>query len=129
MKKDLDKVFDSLKEIMENYSPPFFVQKPSEALKKKRSYGLISKKKVMIAGRERNEVYFAGIIKQKDYVGFYYMMAYAEPEVAQMLAPEFLALLKGKTCFYIRSTDKFILSQVKKALDIALKIYGKKGWV
>jgi hypothetical protein len=129
MKEDLDKVFDTLKKIMKNYSPPFSVQKPSEALKKKRSYGLVSKKKVMIAGRERDEVYFAGIIKQKDYVGFYYMIAYAEPEVAKMLSPEFLALLKGKTCFYIRSTDKFILSQVRKALDIALRIYKKKNWV
>ncbi len=115
--------------MMEKYSPPFSVKKPSEALKKKRSYELTSYKDVAIAGRKKDEVYFAGIIIQKDYVGFYYMLAYAEPEVRDMLSPEFLSLMKGKSCFYIRSTDKSVLDQVKKALDIGLKVFKKKGWV
>ena len=38
MKEDLDEIFDTLKRIMKNYSPPFSIQKPSKALKKKRSY-------------------------------------------------------------------------------------------
>ena len=128
-KTELDRIFDILKKIMKAYSPPFSVKPSSEALKKKRSFALTSYKKVIIAGRHRDEVYFAGIIVQKDYVGFYYMLAYAEPEVRDLLSPEFLALLKGKTCFYIRSTDKPILDQVKKALDIGLKAYKEKGWI
>jgi hypothetical protein len=114
---------------LESYSPPFSVKTPSEALKKKRSYELTSYKKVVIAGRPKDEVYFAGIIVQKDYVGFYYMLAYAEPEVRDKLSPEFLALLKGKTCFYIKSTEKSVLNQVNKALDIGLKVYRQKGWI
>ena len=134
-KEDLDLIFDELKKIMEKYTPPFSVKIPSDALKKKKSYELTSYKKVVIAGRPKDEVYFAGIIIQKDYVGFYYMLAYADPglqdrlDVRDKLSPEFLALMKGKSCFYIRSTDKAVLDQVKKALDIALKYYKEIGWV
>ena len=115
--KELDGIFDELKRIMEAYSPPFSVKTPSEALKRKRSYELTSYKKVVIAGRPKDEVYFAGLIKQKGYVGFYYMLAYAFPEVTSQLSPKFMSLLKGKTCFYIKSIEKSILDEVKKALD------------
>jgi hypothetical protein len=127
--KELDGIFDALKRIMQEFSPPFSVKTPSEALKKKRSYELTSTKKVVIAGRPRDEVYFAGLIKQKGYVGFYYMLAYAFPEVTSQLSPEFLSLLKGKTCFYFKSSDPSLLAEVRKALDLAQKIYAEKGWV
>jgi hypothetical protein len=126
---ELYRIFDELKKIMQSYSPPFSVKTPSEALKQKRSYELTSYKKVIIAGRPKDEVYFAGIIKQKGYVGFYYMLAYADPEVKQQLSPDFLKLLKGKSCFHIRSTERQILEQVKKALDLGLKGYQEREWV
>ncbi len=129
MKEDLDKIFDTLLPILKDYSPPFSVDKPSKALKGKRNYTLVSSKKVIIAGRERSEVYFAGIIKQKDYVGFYYMLAYSEPKIKEQLSPDFLKLLRGKSCFYIRRIDKVLLADIKKALDIALDYYKHKGWV
>ncbi|MFC2160767.1 hypothetical protein ACFLRW_02860 [Acidobacteriota bacterium] len=134
-KDELNTIFDELKNILKKYSPPFSVKTPSEALKKKRSFELTSYKKVVIAGRKKDEVYFAGIIIQKDYVGFYYMLAYAEPytndqwNMKDQLSPKFLSLLKGKTCFYIRNTEEDILNEVKKALDIGVKKYKEWGWV
>ena len=129
-KAELQRIFDELKKIMERYSPPFSVKTPSEAMKKKTSYELTSYNKVVIAGRPKEEVYFAGIIIQKDYVGFYYMLAYADtPEVRERLNPEFLSLMKGKSCFYIRSTEKWILDEVKKALDLGLEYYRQQDWV
>ena len=132
---ELETIFFELKEILEKYAPPFSVKIPSEALKKKKSFELTSYKKVVIAGRPKKEVYFAGIIIQKNYVGFYYMLAYAEPgvedpwNVKDQLSSEFLSLLKGKSCFYIKSADKAILKEVKKALDIGIKKYREWGWV
>ena len=134
-KDELNTIFDELKKILEKYSPPFSVKIPSEALKKKKSFELTSYKKVVIAGRPKDEVYFAGIIIQKSYVGFYYMLAYAQPDmndpwnVKDQLSPQFLSLLKGKTCFYIKSTEKAILNEVKKALDIGVQKYKEWGWV
>ncbi len=126
---ELNRIFDELKKIMEKYSPPFSVKIPSKALKDKRSYELTSFKKVKIEGRSKNEIYFAGLIIQKDYVGFYYMLAYANPKISEKFDPEFLSLLKGKSCFYIRSTEKYVLDNVKKALDLGLDFYKNKGWV
>jgi hypothetical protein len=130
-KKELERIFGELKKIMKNYSPPFSVKEPSSALKRsgKKSFELESVKDVVIAGRPRKNVYFAGLIINKDYVGFYYMLAYAESEVRDMLSPEFLALLKGKSCFYIRSTDKWVLDQVRKALEEGVTIYKEKEWL
>lgn len=134
-KDELETIFDKLKKILEKYSPPFSVKKPSEAMKKKKSFELTSYKNVVISGRQKDEVYFAGIVIQKDYVGFYYMLAYAEPDVKDQfnvrdqLKPEFLALLKGKSCFYIKRAEKHILDEVKKALDIGLRKYKEWGWI
>ncbi len=57
------------------------------------------------------------------------MLAYAEPKIKNKLSPDFLSLLKGKTCFYIRGTEKNILDQVKLALDEGFKEYKKRDWV
>jgi hypothetical protein len=84
---------------------------------------------VEIEGRKRDEVYFAGLIIQKSYVGFYYMLAYADPTIREKLSPDFLSLLRGKSCFYIRSTEKHILEQVQKALNEGLRAYNNRGWV
>ena len=127
--KDLEVIFSELKKVLEKYVPPFSVKTPSEALRNKHSFELTSYKKVIIAGRSKDEVYFSGIIIQKNYVGFYYMLAYAEPEVRRQLSPEFIALLKGKSCFYIKKVNESILDQIKKALDIGLKVYREKDWI
>ncbi|MFC2166446.1 hypothetical protein ACFLQZ_00600 [Acidobacteriota bacterium] len=128
-KDELNTIFDELKKILEKYSPPFSVKIPSEAMKKKKSFELTSYKKVIIAGRPKDEVYFAGIIIQKNYVGFYYMLAYADTEVRDLLSTKFLALLKGKSCFYIKSSEKDILDEVEKALEIGLHAYRMRGWI
>jgi hypothetical protein len=65
---------------------------------------LVSKKEVEIAGRKREEMWFAGIIIQKGYVGFYYMPVYAEPDLKKVFSPELLKCLKGKSCFRIKNT-------------------------
>lgn len=90
---------------------------------------LVSKKEVEIAGRKRDEMWFAGIIVQKGYVGFYYMPVYAEPELKKVFSPELLKCLKGKSCFHIKKYDKEILSQIKTALKVGYEGYLKKGWI
>ncbi len=57
------------------------------------------------------------------------MLAYAEPKVRDKLSRDFISLLKGKSCFYIRSAEGYILDNVKKALDEGLKTYREKGWI
>ena len=46
-----------------------------------------------------------------------------------MFPPELLALLKGKSCFYIRMLDRTLKSQLREALRSGYKLYKERGWI
>lgn len=121
---ELKATFQALRGLLERYQPPL-VAKMDDA----RRFDLWSKKDLVIDGRKRTEVYFAGVIIQKSYVGVYYMPVYTSPEMKKLFAPELLALLKGKSCFHIKTLDRRLLAQVKAVLAAGFKLYKKRGWV
>ena len=82
-----------------------------------------------IAGRKRKEVFFASIIIQSTYVGFYYMPIYTDVSLKDFFKPELLKLLKGKSCFYIRDLSPEITFQIEEALEMGYNLYKKRGWV
>ncbi len=117
-------IFAKLKELLAKYNPPFTPKTDNE-----RWYDLYSNKEVEVWGRKRTEVYFAGIIIQKAYVGFYYMPVYAEPERKTLFKPELLKLLKGKSCFHIKKLDEELEKQIEQALADGFEMYRQRGWV
>jgi hypothetical protein len=121
---ELEKTFQALRGLLRRYQPPLMpkVNKPGH-------FDLWSNKDVVIDGRKRTEVYFAGVIIQKAYVGLYYMPVYTTPEMKRLFAPELLSLLKGKSCFHIKTLDARLLAQVKRALEAGFKLYKENGWV
>ena len=92
-------------------------------------YDLWSFKEVEIAGRKRKEVYFAGLIIQSRWVGFYFMPVYIDTNLTDIFKPELLKLLKGKSCFRIKELDDELESQIVEALDIGYGLYVKRGWI
>lgn len=118
------RVFAELRELLTQYSPPFQPKNDSE-----KYYDLWFFKDLVIEGRKRKEVYFAGIIIQKDYVGFYFMPVYAEPEVKLFFKPELLSRLKGKSCFHIKALTPELREQIRVALVQGFEIYKQRGWV
>lgn len=90
---------------------------------------LISEKPVEIDGRKKDELWFAGILVQKGYVGFYYMPVYAAPEIKKVFKPELLKLLKGKSCFHIKKHDPVILEQIRESLQVGYMLYKERGWL
>jgi len=124
MEDNRAEVFAQLKELLVKYNPPFVTGTNNE-----RWYDLYSIKDVEIQGRKRKEVWFAGIIIQKAYVGFYYMPVYAEPERKAIFKPELLKLLKGKSCFHIRKLDNELLIQIEEALEEGFVMFKERGWV
>jgi hypothetical protein len=124
---DLDAIFDRLETSLERYVPPFVVR--SGGIPGKRDYQLWSGKTVEIEGRKRNEVYFAGLIVQKGYVGFYFMPVYTHAGQKLLFAPELLALLKGKSCFHVRRLDDDLVAHVERALAAGFALYRERGWV
>ena len=121
-------VYDQLEALLKKYEPPFQPW-PAYKVASKRSYGLWNKKDVEIAGRKFPGVYFASVIEQKAYVGFYYMFVYMQPEIKKQLSPALAKQLKGKSCFHIKKLDASLLADVKAALDLAVKCYKKNGWL
>ncbi|HWQ05118.1 MAG TPA: hypothetical protein VN452_07165 [Longilinea sp.] len=124
MTTDLDLIFSALRDQLKSYAPPFTTKQDAAG-----AYDLWSIKDLIIEGRKRKEVYFAGLIQYKTYVGFYYMPVYAEPEIKAIFPAELLALLKGKSCFHIKKLDDKLLSQIRFVLDFGLKAYQERGWV
>lgn len=92
-------------------------------------FNLVSNKKVEVLGKIR-DIFFASIMVQKGYVGFYFFPIYTDSsEISPRLKPELLKCLKGKSCFHIKKNDFQLLLQVKEALAIGHQLYKAKGWV
>jgi hypothetical protein len=124
MSDNRKEIFYQLKQLLKKYEPPLVAKSNFDS-----RYDLWSIKDIIIAGRERKEVFFAGLVIQSDYVGFYYMPVYTNTEQKKFFKKELLSTLKGKSCFHIKSLDKTLLSQIKKALEDGFKLYKKNGWI
>ena len=128
-KSSLSVVYEQLEAVLKRYSPPFLVG-PGGKVGSKRHYDLVSTKDVVVAGREHKGLWFASVIEQKGYVGFYYMPAYMAPaSFRSKISPRLLKLLKGKSCFHVKAVDSELLAEIKAALDLGLRHYTQQGWI
>ena len=82
-----------------------------------------------MAGRKRKELFFAAVIIQTGYVGFYYMPVYVDTSLKGVLGPGLLMLLRGKSCFHIKKLDSDLERQIAKALSEGYSLYKKRGWI
>jgi len=94
-------------------------------------YDLWSEKEGMvIMGKPRQEMSFATIIVQSNYVGFYYMPIYCNKEViGPQLSAALMSTLKGKACFHIKAVDEEMIKDIRHAMKIGYAGYKKLGWV
>lgn len=121
---DLPAVFSELKSLLQGYAPPLTPKMDTE-----RSFDLWSVKDLVIEGRKRKEVFFAGLIIQKSYVGFYFMPVYVESEMKALFPPELLRHLKGKSCFHIKALTPELHEQIRAVLQAGFALYQQRGWV
>ncbi len=119
-------IFNALKKEMKPYEKP--PMKPDIDIEGK--YSLSTTKRVFAQKKWRDEFSFTGLILQGDYVGFYFMPIYTNPEeVRPEIAPALLKSLKGKSCFHIRKVDKDVLEEVREAMKVGFEQYRANGWV
>ncbi|MFA9422105.1 MAG: hypothetical protein ACERLG_00895 [Sedimentibacter sp.] len=121
---NLKEIFQRIKLLMNKYEDPLVAKTEAGG-----RYELWSVKDVVIEGRKKNEVYFAGLIIQKNYVGFYFMPVYTDVEIKNVFSEELLKLLKGKSCFHIKKLDKTLEKQVADALETGFVLYKEKNWI
>jgi hypothetical protein len=121
---DLIEIFNIIKKLMKKYENPLVPKIDMDS-----RYELWSVKNVVIEGRKRKEIYFAGIIIQSNYVGFYYMPVYVETDIKNMFETDLLKLLKGKSCFHIKKIDEVLEKQIADALEQGYLLYKKREWI
>ena len=124
MQEKLVAIYNRLKTVLKRYEDPL---EPKFDLDSK--YDLWSFKDIVILGRKRKEIFFASLIIQSSYVGFYYMPIYVDTDLADVFDPELLKLKKGKSCFHIRKLDDELEKQIVNALDVGYDLYKKRGWI
>ena len=127
MQDDLQEIFARLRTALSEYSPPL-AERTARAPGKD-SYELWSELEVEIEGRKRDELFFAGLIVQKGYVGFYFMPVYTDPEKAELFHPDLLKLLKGKSCFHVKRLDEELARHVEDALREGFALWRRRGWI
>jgi len=121
---ELKAIFGAIKPLLQAYQPPLVPKTDNE-----RYFDLWSPKPIVIDGRKKKEVFFAGLIIQKDYVGFYFTPIYAETDLKTVFKPELLRRLKGKSCFHVKKLDEELLRQIEAALRVGFERYQQRGWV
>ncbi len=117
-------IFKRLRALLKPYEKPLVPKFDLDS-----RYDLWSVKDVVIEGRRKKEVFFAGLIIQSAYVGFYFMPVYVDESLAGFFAPELLRLLKGKSCFHINALDAKLEKAVAVALRKGYALYEKRGWI
>ena len=123
----LETVFDQMQEILARHAKLF--TELTGQVKNKRDYHLIIGRPMVIDGREKDGLYFASLIQQKDAVGFYFMPIYCCAEVKARLSPELLRYLDGKSCFHLRVLTPQLKKDVAAALKVGLEAYRARHWL
>ncbi len=125
MNENLIEIYNRLKLQLKKYENPLIAKFDMDS-----RYDLWSVKDVVIGGRKKKELFFAGLIIQSSYVGFYYMPIYEEPEkMKKLFSPELLKLLKGKSCFHIKKLNEGLEKEIEYALEKGYELYKERGWV
>mgnify|MGYP001062054905 CR=1 FL=1 len=120
---DLIPLFEEAKRVLEPYEAYFTPRRDEDGY-----YDLWYEHEVEENGKKREAIFFASLIIQKSYVGFYYMPVYTHEEAKELFGEEMLSLLKGKSCFYLKEITPAIEAQMKRALEGGLELYRERGW-
>lgn len=111
-KQDLLSIFNAIKPLIKKYVPPLTAKADYES-----RYEAWYVNDFEVMNRKFKEAYFAGLIIQSSYVGFYFMPVYMNPKMKDSLKPELLKLLKGKACFHIKKLDDDLILQLDDVLQ------------
>lgn len=125
MKTDLIEIFQTVRASMQPYETLGF----NSRINSDTEYDLWSDKNVVLMGKERNEIYFAGLKIMTSSVTLHFMLIYTNPEVKELLHPDLIKLLKGKSCFHFKKLDETLMEHITQALDIGYKTYKQNEWV
>lgn len=117
-------IYNALVKILKPYE-----KKLNMRTDRKCKYELSGKKKVVAWKREFESMFFAAVIIQKGFTGFYFFPIYTHVKEFKKLPDNLKKCLKGKSCFHIKKNDKDLFASIKEIVKQGFDIYKKSGWV
>lgn len=130
--KNKEKIFLELKKLLKKHSTGLEVHTDipnSTAKDKKQQFHLYGVKPVSILGKRPKQTYVAGIIMQKNFVGFYSMPMYSHLKECRVKHPFLKKAKKGKSCLNISMLDKSLIREISGLIGAGIKLYKKEGWI
>jgi len=127
-----DNIFSVLKKILKANSRGLELKSTtinSQAKIQKPALHLYGKKKISFANRRAKQTYVVGIVKQKSYVGFYFMPIYSHPNKFLREISELKKLQRGKACYHIRGLSDNLKDEINKIVKEGIKIYRQEKWI
>lgn len=86
-------------------------------------------KKVNYLNRVYDGMFFASVVRQKNFIGFYYFPVYTHPEHLDVVHDPLKKCLKGKSCFHIKKDDPLLLDQIDQLLTKGKDFYKSIGFL
>lgn len=121
--EDLKQIFNAYLPVLKEFEKGFGIK--GDQIK---SYNLYGTKNFIFNGKKMNEMFFAGLTIQKNFVGFYFMPIYCYPEKFSDLSPDLKKALKGKSCFHLKKIDPELMKSMKSILNKGHRIYIENAW-
>ncbi len=88
--------FNSLKEILKKYEKHLKVTS-----NKINAYNLYT----WYDEKRKADIYFGGVVINKNYMSFYLMPVYVNPKLIKKLSPDLKKRMQGKSCFNFKSIE------------------------
>lgn len=77
----------------------------------------------------KQDLFFAGLRKQKNYVSFYLMPVYVFPELLDGISPELKKRMQGKSCFNFKNVDDQLFQELAQLTQAGYNRYHAEGYV
>jgi hypothetical protein len=77
----------------------------------------------------KQNLFFAGLRQQKNYVSFYLMPVYVYPELLEGISPGLKKRMQGKSCFNFKSVDEPLFQELARLARAGYSRYQAEGFV
>jgi hypothetical protein len=113
-------VFDQLKSILAPYAPNLTATADTGT-----DYSLNTSHLMF----NKQNLFFAGLRQQKNYVSFYLMPVYVFPELLAGISPELKKRMQGKSCFNFKKVDDQLFQELAQLTQAGYNRYHAEGYV
>jgi hypothetical protein len=129
MSADFDKVFTSLKEILQKYAAPFTVKPDTDT--KFGLYAQIGPATLKMWGGKMKKpaMPVAWVEIGKAYVSYHLMGVYGNTALLKDMSKELKARMQGKTCFNFKKIDENVFQELDLLTSRSIDTFKKSGFI